>query len=57
MVHKGVSIIEQLFWTAIWIFLILIAGYAVLAYAQNKMGGNVVGNVAAWISNHAQPHQ
>ena len=46
---------ERFFWAMVWIFLILIAGYAVLAFLRNRFGGDIIGNLAQGIQNRAQP--
>lgn len=55
MLNKSLSFIEQFFWTMVWIFIILIVGFYLLALIQNKFGGNVLGNLAGWIQSHAEP--
>jgi hypothetical protein len=46
---------EKFFWAMVWVFLLLIAGYAVLAFLRNRFGGDVIGNLAQGIQNRAQP--
>jgi hypothetical protein len=46
---------ERFFWAMVWIFLILIAGYAVLAFLRSRFNGDFVGNFAQTIQNRAQP--
>ena len=55
MLRGSLTFIEQFFWTMVWIFLILIVGFAVLAFLRNKFGGNIIGSVASWIQSHAEP--
>ena len=46
---------EKFFWAMVWVFLLLIAGYAVLAFLRNRFGGDIIGNLAQGIQNRAQP--
>ncbi len=46
---------EELFWTAFWVFLVLIVGFAVLSFLSNRFGGTVIGAGASWVEDHAQP--
>ena len=48
---------ERFFWAMVWIFLLLIAGYAVLAFLRQRFNGDFVGNFAQTIQNRAQPQQ
>jgi hypothetical protein len=48
---------KELFWTAFWVFLTLIIGFAVLNFIANRMSGNPLGNVASWIENRASNSQ
>lgn len=41
---------QELFWTAFWVFLVLIVGFALLSWLASK---NVPG--AAWVESHAAP--
>jgi len=44
---------EQLFWTLLWIFLILIIGFWLLGIMQHW--GGPLGSFASWINQHAEP--
>ena len=55
MVKSLLTHTERFFWAMVWIFLILIAGYAVLAFLRNRFGGDIIGNLAQGIQNRAQP--
>lgn len=46
--------VEQFFWTMVWIFIALIAGYFILAFLKNK-DIPVLSNVASWVNAHAEP--
>lgn len=45
---------KELFWTAFWVFLVLIVGFAILTFISNRFSGNFIGGVASWIENKAQ---
>jgi len=49
------SFTEQFFWTMVWVFLALIAGYAILAFIQAKAGGTILGTGASWVTSHSDP--
>ena len=55
MVKSLLTHTERFFWAMVWIFLILIAGYAVLAFLRNRFGGDIIGNLAQSVQNRAQP--
>jgi hypothetical protein len=57
MVTKTLSFVEQLFWSMVWIFLILILGFILLKVIEDRFGGSVLGKLADWVSGHAQPQQ
>jgi hypothetical protein len=48
-----IRIFEEFFWSAFWIFFILIVGFAVLSFLNNKFSGNIVGNAADWVEKRA----
>ncbi len=53
--EKAVRFTEHLFWAIVWIMLILIVGFGLLAFLQNRFAGTPVGDVASWVADHAQP--
>lgn len=44
---------EELFWTAFWVILSLIAGFFVLNALSNKFQGTIVGDAAEWTADRA----
>lgn len=45
--------VEQLFWTMVWVFLVLILGFWLLGWIKGRDG--VLGSIAGWVSSHAEP--
>lgn len=43
----------EIFWTAFWVFLVLIVGFMVLTFLANK---NIpfISNASSWVESHAQ---
>lgn len=52
---SAVNFTERLFWTLVWIAVLLVILYAVLGFVQNRFGGNFLGTIASWFNNHLQP--
>lgn len=44
---------KELFWTAFWVFLVLIIGFAVLSWLSTKNIPAISG-ASSWIEQHAQ---
>jgi hypothetical protein len=57
MFTKSLSFVEKLFWSLVWIFALLILGFFLLGLLENRFGGNFIGNLAGWVSSHAEPQQ
>lgn len=49
------SFVEHFFWAMVWVFLLLIVGYAVLHWISNAGNGNLFGGFANWTLNAATP--
>ena len=47
----------ELLWTMIWVFLVLIVGFAILSWINTRFSGNFLGNTAGWIGRHAEFNQ
>ena len=48
------KIVDELFWTAVWVFGALIAGFFVLNVLNKQpFGQPYVGDYASWIASHA----
>ncbi len=45
---------EEFFWTMFWVFVALIAGFALLGFVSNKFNGNIIGTSASWVEHAAQ---
>jgi len=46
---------EHFFWAMVWVFLLLIVGYAILHWISNIASGNFLGSFANWTTNAATP--
>lgn len=46
--------VTEFLWTAFWIFLVLIIGFAILSFLSSRMQGNIVGTAAEWVGSHAE---
>ncbi len=53
---KGiVTFTEHFFWGMVWVFLLLIVGYAILHWVSNANSGGFFGNAANWVTGAATP--
>jgi hypothetical protein len=50
MITKGLTAVEQLFWTMLWVIIILILIVAGLRFFEGR--GGALGNIADWVSSH-----
>jgi hypothetical protein len=50
MVTNGLKSIEQLFWTMLWVLVILFLIVAGLRFFEGR--GGALGNIADWVSSH-----
>jgi len=55
MLRGSLAFIEKFFWAMVFIFVIIIVGFWILAQIENRGNGNVLGNFAQWINDHARP--
>lgn len=53
---KGlIANIERFTWSIVWVFMIIIAGYWLLAFTRHQFGSSLLGSLAQGIQNRAQP--
>lgn len=48
------TFVSEFLWTAFWIFLVLIIGFAILSFLSSRMQGNIIGTAAEWVGSHAE---
>lgn len=55
MFKSGVAFVEKFFWMMVWVIALLIVAFWMLALAENKGQGNIIGRFATWVNDHARP--